>query len=105
MKRLLIAGGALLVLLLAAAVSIPLLVSPNRFRPMLESELSDALARQVRLGDLKLSIFGGSFEANDLSIADDPAYSKSPFVKAKSLGIGVEIWPLITSRQVRVTGL
>ena len=43
--------------------------------------------------------------ANDLAIADDPAYSRTPFVQAKSLAIGVELWPLIASRQLRVTGL
>ena len=43
--------------------------------------------------------------ANDLSIADDPAFSRTAFVQAKSLGIGVEVWPLIASRQLRVTGL
>jgi AsmA protein len=57
------------------------------------------------LGDLKLSILSGSVTANDLSIADDPAYSRTPFVQAKSLAIGVELWPLIASRQLHVIGL
>ena len=72
---------------------------------MLESRLTQALGREVKLGDLKLSILSGSVTANDLSIADDPAYSRTPFVQAKSLAIGVELWPLITSRQLHVTGL
>ena len=72
---------------------------------MLESRLSQALGREVKLGELKLSILSGSVTANDLSIADDPAYSRTPFVQAKSLAIGVEVWPLIASRQLHVTGL
>jgi AsmA protein len=93
------------VLLLVTAVALPFVIDPNRFRPMLETELSQAMGRAVTLGDLKLSIFGGSVTAGDLAIADDPAYSKTPFVKAKSLAIGIEVWPLIRSRKLHVTGL
>ena len=42
---------------------------------------------------------------NDVSIADDPAFSKSPFITAKSLKIGVELLPLIFSKQLNVTGI
>uniref|UniRef100_Q01SE2 Uncharacterized protein n=1 Tax=Solibacter usitatus (strain Ellin6076) TaxID=234267 RepID=Q01SE2_SOLUE len=93
---------ALLVAAMAAAV---LLIDPNHFRPTLEQELTKVLGREVKLGELKLSILSGSVTANDLSIADDPAYSRDAFVKAKSLGVGVELWPLLTSRQLHVTGL
>ena len=105
MKRLVVIGGLILVLLIGSIAALPFLIDPNRFRPMLESQLSAAMAREVRLGDLKLAILNGSVTASDLSIADDPAYSKAPFVKAKSLAIGVELWPLIASRKLHVTGL
>ena len=105
MKRIVLIGGAVLVLLLLAVAALPFLIDPNTFRPMLESRLSQALGREVKLGELKLSILSGSVTANDLSIADDPAYSRTPFVQAKSLAIGVEVWPLIASRQLHVTGL
>jgi AsmA protein len=105
MKRIALIGGALIALLLLAALALPFLIDPNDFRPMLESRLTQVLGRDVKLGDLKLSILSGSVKANDLSIADDPAYSRTPFVQAKSLAIGVELWPLIASRQLHVTGL
>lgn len=92
-------------LLLGAAVALPFLIDANRFRPLLESELSAALSRQITLGSLKLSLLKGSVTADDLAIADDPGYSKLPFVKAKSIGIQVELWPLITSRKLNVTGI
>ena len=105
MKRwILIAGGAI-ALLLVAAVAIPLFIDANRFRPMLEAKLTQALGREVKLGDLKLSLLSGSVTASDLSIADNPAYSREPFVQAKSLGVAVEVWPLIASRQLHVKGL
>ena len=105
MKRIVIIISAIVALLMLAALALPFLIDPNAFRPTLESRLTQALGRPVKLGDLKLSILSGSVTANDLSIADDPAFSPTPFVQAKSLAIGVELWPLIASRQLRATGL
>ncbi len=75
----------------------------NSFRPKIESEASSALGRQVTIGNLSLSILSGHVEADNIAIADDPAFSKSPFVTAQSLKIGVELMPLIFSRKVKVT--
>src|SRR5580658_651007 len=105
MKRIARWIGIVVVLLLLAVLALPFLVNPNRFRPMLESELSKALARDVKVGDLKLAILSGGVTAEDLSIADDPAYSREPFLHTKSLTLGVALWPLIFSRQLYVTDL
>jgi hypothetical protein len=103
MKRILAGIGILIVLLLAVALALPFLIDANQFRPRLETELTKTLGREVKLGNLKLSIFDGSVAAADLSIADDPAFSHAPFLSAKSLSVGVELQPLIFSRQLNVT--
>ena len=105
MKRLARAIGIALVLLVSLAVGLPFLINPNQFRPKLEAELSSALARDVKVGDLKLAIFSGGVTAGDLSIADDPAYSRSPFLHAQAVTLAVDLWPLIFSRQLRITSL
>ena len=93
--------GILVVLLIAA----PFFIDANTFRPTLESHLSSALGREVKLGNLKLSLLSGGVSADDLSVADDPAFAKAPFLSAKSLSVGVEMMPLILSRKLNVTGL
>ncbi|HEX4022797.1 MAG TPA: AsmA family protein [Acidobacteriaceae bacterium] len=90
--------GLLVVVLIALSV----LVNANTFHPMLETQLTTALGRQVKLGKLSFSVFSGSLVASDLSIADDPGYSTTAFLTAKELRIGVEMKPLIFSRQLRV---
>lgn len=105
MKRLAYVLGIAVVLLLAIAVALPFLIDANQFRPALESRLTTALGREVTLGDLKVSVLTGSVTASDLSIADDPAFSKTPFLRAQSLKVGVEMLPLILSRKLNVTGL
>ncbi len=101
LKILLIAFIAIVVLLLVA----PFLIPVNRFRPTIEQTASESLGRKVELGDLSLSLFTGSLTAKNLAIADDPKFSPSPFLTAKSLSVGVEIMPLIFSKTLNVTGI
>jgi AsmA protein len=93
--------AAVVVILLA----LPLFIDVNSFRPKIESELSNALGRKVEVGDLSLSILRGKVSAANIRIADDPAFSKSPFLTAKSLKIGVELMPLIFSKRLTITSL
>jgi len=105
MKRWLRIGGIVVGILLLIVIVLPFLINVNSFRPRVESEASAALGRQVSVGDLSLSILSGSVGAENISIADDPAFSKSPFVTAKSLKVGVELMPLIFSKQLNVTDI
>jgi len=95
-------GVAAFILLLLV---LPQLINVNSFRPKIESELGSALGRKVELGNLSLSILGGSVSAANIRIADDPAFSRAPFLTAKSLRIGVELMPLIFSKQLNITSM
>jgi AsmA protein len=105
MKRTLRIVGIIVAVLIVIVIALPFFVDANSFRPRLESELTDALGRQVKVGNLSFSLLSGSVGADDISIADDPAFSKELFVRAKALRVGVEIFPLIFSKTLHVTGL
>jgi len=96
---------AALVVVVIAVVLIPFFFNADAFRPRLQEQLSAALGRRITLGHLSLSLLSGSLVAEEISIADDPAFSESPFIEAKSLSIGVEMKPLLFDRQVRITKL
>jgi len=102
MKRWLRIGGIAFAILLLILIVLPFLININRFRPQVESEASAALGRQVTVGNLSLSLLSGRVGADNIAIADDPAFSKSPFVTAQSLKVGVELLPLLSS-QLHVT--
>jgi AsmA protein len=104
-KRFLRIAGIAVALVLLAVLSLPLFFDANQFRPMLEQRLTAALGREVKIGGLKLSMFSGGASASDVTIADDPAFSPEPFLRAKALAVGVDLWPLIVSRQLNVTAL
>jgi AsmA protein len=105
MKSLLRWVGIAVGLLLVTAIALPLLIDANSFRPQLEAEMSRALGRDVKVGDLKLSLFSGGVAASDLAVADDPAFAREPFLQAKAVRIGVELLPLIFSHKLNVTGV
>ena len=84
---------------------IPLFVNADTFRPKIESELSSALGRKVTLGHLSLSIFSGSLVAEKISIADDPAMSRTPFIEAKTLHIGIELAQFLFHHSIQITDI
>jgi len=103
MKRILKIVAILVGVLIVIAIALPFLIDVNTFRPKLESELTSALGRQTKVGNLSLSLLSGGVSADEISVADDPAFSKTPFVQAKSLKVGVEMMPLIFSKTLNVT--
>ena len=105
MKRILKIVAIVVAVLLVIIIALPFVIDANTFRPKLESELTEALGRQVKVGNLSLSILSGGVTADNIAIADDPAFSKDAFVQAKSLKIGVELIPLIFSKTLNVTEL
>lgn len=84
-------------------VLVPLFVNADTFRPAAENEISSALGRRVTLGHLGLSLLSGSLVADNVTIADDPAFSSAPFFEAKSMHIGVSLPALLFSRALHVT--
>jgi AsmA protein len=105
MKRRLQIVGMVGAVIVAAVIALPFGVNVNSFRPKLETELSSAIGRPVRVGNLSLSFFARTVSAQDLAIGDDLGFSPQPFVRAKELKVGVEILPLIFSRSLQVTEL
>jgi AsmA protein len=103
-KPLMIIGGIIVVLFLIV-LALPLFINANQFKPTLETQLATALGRPVGIGDISLSIISGEVTVSDVSIADDPAFSKSPFLTTKSLSVGVELLPLIFSKKLEVRSL
>lgn len=103
MKKVLIAIGIVVLLLVVVVLALPFVIDVNRFKPTLETDLSTALGRKVQIGNIDLALLAGSVKVDNLSIADDPAFSSSPFLQAKQLAAGVALMPLIFSKQLQVS--
>ena len=101
-KRILVIAGSVVGVLVIIAFILPFVINPNHFKPELESKLSSALGRPTTIGNIELALFSGGIRADDFVIADDPAFSHSPFVAAKRMTVGVNLMPLILSKKLEV---
>jgi AsmA protein len=103
-RTLLIVLGSIAALVLLVILSIPLFLNADTFRTRIESALTTSLGRKVSLGKLDLSVFSGSLVAENATVADDPAFSNQPFLQASRVKIGIEMLPIIFSREIHITG-
>src|SRR5947207_9345671 len=103
-RTLLIVLGSIVALILLIVLCIPLFLNADAFRTRIETALTTSLGRKVTMGKLDLSVFSGSLVAENATIADDPAFSNQPFLQASKVKIGIEVLPLIFSREIHITG-
>ena len=102
MRRALIVVLIVAAVLVVAVLALSFLIDANRFRLAIKTELTKSLGRDVKIGDLKLSILSGTVTADDLSVADDPAFSKTAFLHTKALSLSIDLWHLPFSRKLNV---
>jgi AsmA protein len=96
---------ALIAVLVAGLAAVALLFDADQFRPRVNAALTEALHRPTTIGKLSLAIFKGRVEADTLTVADDAAFGNAPFLQAKSIGLAVDLWQLISQRRLNVTGI
>jgi len=104
-RPIVIAGAILVAVVTAAALAVSLLVNIDRFRPQLARAMSAALGREVAMRRISLSLFSAGAVVEDLSIGDDPAFSREPFVTAREVRVGIALVPLMTSKHLRIESL
>lgn len=97
MRKLVIAGIVLVVLIVLTAVALlnlNALVSRNK--NYLVAQVEEALGRDVQVGDIGLTLWGGiGVRLKQFSLADDPSFSEKPFLRASDLQVNMSFLPLL----------
>ena len=104
-RKLLLIAGAVVLFIIVVLAAVPLFVNVDRFRPQVEAQLKSALGRDVKIGKLGLSAFGGHVTAEDVAIADDPAFSQGPFITTKSVAVEASVMKLLTGGGLQVSSI
>jgi len=103
MRKWLIAGAILLVLIVVALIgllNINALIARNK--GYLIEQAESALGRKISVDQVQATIFSGiGARLTNFAMADDPAYASGDFVRAKDLQVIVKFWPLL-SKSVQV---
>ena len=105
MKKLLKIVGIVIVVLFLIGIGLRLFFDVNQFKPTIETEASSALGRKVQIGNITLAILRGGVSVDNVVVADDPAFSHTPFLQAKKVTVGVAILPMIFSKRLEVSSL
>jgi uncharacterized protein involved in outer membrane biogenesis len=102
MRRMLViaavaAAGAVLIgggITAYALHNLTALIAGNQQRIL--DRASNALGRQVQVGEIKARVgWGLGIQIDNLKIADDPEFSKDPFLIAEQVALDVEFMPLL----------
>ncbi|MBI4839559.1 MAG: AsmA family protein, partial [candidate division NC10 bacterium] len=95
--------GGILLLAVLAALLLPALVNLERYRAILANRAGKALGREVTLGALRVSLWGGiGAEAKGIQIAQAAGFGSQPFLAADALQVRVQLLPLLRG-QVKVS--
>jgi len=89
----------------AAAVVLPYLISLDHYKGMIEKKLEETLQRDCSLGTLRVTIlpFLGA-KIDDLVISNPPGFSQTPLLSLETAKIRVKIFPLLFGKK-EIAGL
>jgi AsmA protein len=103
--------GALVAVLVLAAVAILVLVDPNDYRDDIEQLVQRETGRTLQIGgELDLKLFPWlALGVRDLKLGNPPGYGNDPFLTVREASVGVKLFPLLNKRlevsRVAVDGL
>ena len=106
-KWLLIAGAAVLVIVVVAVIALANLNSLiNRHKDYLLARAQESMGRNMSIGEITLTLWGGiGVRLKQFMLADDAAFSKDPFVRAEDLQVNVKLVPLLLRRELEIRNM
>ncbi|NQT29919.1 MAG: AsmA family protein [Candidatus Saganbacteria bacterium] len=93
LKWLAIIVAAIVALLIIGAVALPFFLPLEKIKDFTTSKISDALGCEVAIEKVSFNLFSG-IKLEDISVGNAPGFSKTPFVRAKSLDLRYAFWPI-----------
>jgi len=96
-RWLIIAAGAIVLLIVAGALALPYLVDLPRVRQLIAQEAGRALGRPVRFDSLSVSLFPlPAVEIQKLTVAEDPRFGPAPFLTADKIRLRLKLRKLLS---------
>ncbi len=89
--------GAIVVILIVAAIALPYFLPLDKIKDMAAEKASAAIHRQVKIGKVSFNIFKG-IELRDLSVGNRPGFSKEPFVSAGLIELKYDFLALLRGK-------
>ncbi len=105
MRRLVIAGGALVLVIVGMTLALNALLPAEKLRALVVPRLESAIGREVSLGAVRLTIFPRfAVRLDELAIANAPGFGAEPALRMEALDVQVRLLPLFR-RQIELARL
>ena len=113
-KYLLITLFSLLILVIIAAITIPMFIDPNDYKQQIEQQVKQQTGRELNvIGDIKVSLglspaylpTSLAFELGETELSNLPVFSsltKNPFIKVNKIAVNASILPLLQENRLEV---
>jgi polyhydroxyalkanoate synthesis regulator phasin len=98
-KKALIAGGAVLAVLIAIVIGLPMFVDLGQFKSTYLPLVEETLQRRVDLDEVHLSLLPTpSIKLSKLKISATPTFPAANFFTAQEVQLRLKLWPLLRGR-------
>jgi len=100
LKVILTIFASVILLVIIAAVALPIFIDPNDFKPEIQTAVKDNTGRELLIdGDLELSIFPWiGVSTGKLSLSNAPGFADKPFAEITESNIKVKLLPLFSKK-------
>ena len=106
LKIVLAVVGIVIVLVFGAVGIAAMLFDPNDYREQITAAAKKETGRDLKLGDIQLSVFPWlKARVADVSFSNAEGFGDQPMAEVKLASVGVQVWPLLTKREVKVSTL
>lgn len=96
--------GALVALIVALVIFLPLVFNPNAFKPQIAHQLEQRTGRQVEIpGKIQLSVFpwlGAS--VGKVEVANAKGFGDTPFAEVQHASVHIKLVPLVLHRRIEL---
>jgi AsmA protein len=100
--------GALVALVVIAAIAVVMLVNPNDYRDDIAKLVEQKTGRPLQIrGELDLKLFPWiALDIHDVTLGNPPGYGNEPFLAVAKASVGVKLFPLLRKQvEVRRVGI
>ena len=106
LKILLAVFGTLLLLIVAAAIAMPLLFDPNDYRDRIAEAVKKETGREFAVGDVRLSVFPWlRVELKGVSLGNAAGFGPAPMLTAQRAELGVRLLPLLQENRIEASAV
>lgn len=91
---------ALVLLIVAAAIILPLVIDPNDYKDEITAAVKEQTGRELTIeGDLQLSVFPWlGIEMGALQLSNATGFGDKPFASLQGAEVRVKLWPLLSQK-------